>query len=174
MILVMTIPLGSLKLSMVYDNIQFPIYVLNTDNVELVDGLLVAEDQIIDDKNMPGENLAMRRLQTPMKSIYPLKYMIDNIPDLIRHRGSNYIDSNGKYFFLEKTKTSPIKYHKIGRIDGKGNAALVWCLNIPFPFVCKRPPRLEDTWAGILYRNGLPWELWEFSTERKKDTWRKI
>ena len=170
----MTIPLGSLKLSMVYDNIQFPIYVLNTDNVELVDGLLVAEDQIIDDKNMPGENLAMRRLQTPMKSIYPLKYMIDNIPDLIRHRGSNYIDSNGKYFFLEKTKTSPIKYHKIGRIDGKGNAALVWCLNIPFPFVCKRPPRLEDTWAGILYRNGLPWELWEFSTERKKDTWRKI
>lgn len=159
---------------MVYDNIQFPIYVLNTDNVELIDGLLIAEDQIIDDKNMPGENLAMRRLQTPMKSIYPLKYMIDNIPDLIRHRGSNYIDSNGKYFFLEKTKTSPIKYHKIGRIDGKGNAALVWCLNIPFPFVCKRPPRLEDTWAGILYRNGIPWELWEFSTERKKDTWRKI
>lgn len=170
----MTIPLESLKLSMVYDNIQFPIYVLNTDNVELIDGLLIAEDQIIDDKNMPGENLAMRRLQTPMKSIYPLKYMIDNIPDLIRHRGSNYIDSNGKYFFLEKTKTSPIKYHKIGRIDGKGNAALVWCLNIPFPFVCKRPPRLEDTWAGILYRNGIPWELWEFSIERKKDTWRKI
>jgi len=159
---------------MVYDNIQFPVYVLNTDNVELIDGLLIAEDQIIDDKNMRGENLAMRRLQTPMISIYPLKYLIDNIPDLLRHRGSNYIDSNGKYFFLEKTKTSPIKYHKIGRIDGKGNAALVWCLNIPFPFVCKRPPRLEDTWAGILYRNGLPWELWEFSTKRKKDTWRKI
>tara|TARA_R100001510_G_C7639768_1_gene197486 strand:- start:661 stop:1155 length:495 start_codon:yes stop_codon:yes gene_type:complete len=164
---------------MIYDEIQFPIYVVGTEDVDLIDGLLVADGQVIDDKNMPGNNLAMRRLQTPMKSIYPLRFMIDTIPDLIRHRGKSYVDSNGQYFLLEKTKTASIKYHKIGKLEGKGNAALVWCLksdgiDIPFPFVCKRPPKLEETWAGILYRNGLPWELWEFATEKKRDTWRKI
>ena len=110
---------------MIYDNIKFPIYVVSTDDVDLIDGLLIADGQILDDKNMSGNNLAIRRLQSPMKSIYPLRYMIDTIPDLIRHRGKNYIDSDGRFFQLEKTKTAPIKYHKIGKLEGKGNAALV-------------------------------------------------
>lgn len=81
---------------MVYDKIKFPIYVVGTDDVDLIDGLLVADGQILDDKNMSGENLAIRRLQSPMKGIYPLRYMIDTIPDLIRHRGKNYIDRDRK------------------------------------------------------------------------------
>ena len=58
------------------DELQFPIYVIHSDNVELIDGIIWLDDQVLDDKNMKGDTLGLRRLQSPMKSIYPLKYMI--------------------------------------------------------------------------------------------------
>ena len=59
-----------------YDNIDFPVFVLHTDNIELIDGILWIDNQVLDDKNMLGTTLGMRRLQSPMKSLYPLKYII--------------------------------------------------------------------------------------------------
>jgi len=58
--------------------INFPVYVVHTDNIELIDGILWIDDQVLDDRNMPGDTLGKRRLQTPMKSLYPLKYMIED------------------------------------------------------------------------------------------------
>ena len=43
---------------------KFPVYVVHTDNVELIDGILWVEDQVRDDKNMSGETLGKRRSQT--------------------------------------------------------------------------------------------------------------
>ena len=54
------------------DRIEFPVFVIHTDNVEEIDGILWIDDQVLDDKNMSGETLGARRLETPMKSIYPL------------------------------------------------------------------------------------------------------
>ena len=53
--------------------INFPIYVLSEEPEE-IDGLVLIGDQVVDDKNMSGKTIGMRRLQTPMKSIYPLRY----------------------------------------------------------------------------------------------------
>ena len=64
-----------------YDNIDFPVFVLHTDNIELIDGILWIENQVLDDKNMSGKTLGIRRLQSPMKSLYPLKYMLENESD---------------------------------------------------------------------------------------------
>ena len=47
--------------------ILYPIYILSEEPEE-IDGLLLIADQVVDDKNMPGKTLGMRRLQTPMKS----------------------------------------------------------------------------------------------------------
>ena len=55
--------------------IKFPAYILSEEPEE-IDGLLIIADQIVDDRNMSGETLGMRRLQSPMKSIYPLRYQI--------------------------------------------------------------------------------------------------
>ena len=44
--------------------IKFPIYVLSEEPEE-IDGLVIINDQVVDDKNMTGETLGMRRLQTP-------------------------------------------------------------------------------------------------------------
>jgi hypothetical protein len=152
---------------------KYPVYVIHGEPEEL-DNMLWLEDQVIDDRNMLGKSLGIRRLQTPMKSIYPLKYQCDDEVAMLKHRGKHFVDSDGKYFYNEKLDTAPLKYHKIKKVIKKEVAAVVWIKDIPFPFAIARPPRVEQIWAGILYKKGIPYAIWEFTEERKKDTWRKI
>ena len=51
--------------------VTFPVYALPSGNWYGQDGLLFLDDKILDDKNMKGVNLGMRRLQTPHKNLYP-------------------------------------------------------------------------------------------------------
>lgn len=152
--------------------ISFPVYVVHTDNIELIDGILWIDDQVLDDRNMPGDTLGKRRLQTPMKSLYPLKYMIENEIGLISHRRNTFIDSDGEPFIYVKTRTATIKYHKIAKIEKKEIATVLWLKGINFPFLEKRPPL--GKWAGVLYNKTIPWMIFDFSESPKKDTWRKI
>ncbi len=71
---------------MVYDKVKFPVFVLHTDNIELIDGILFIDNQILDDTNMKGSTLGLRRLQTPMKGLYQLKYMVQDISELLQHQ----------------------------------------------------------------------------------------
>ena len=103
-----------------------------------------------------------------------MKYQCDDEVAMLKHRGKHFVDSNGCYFYNEKLDTAPLKYHKIKKVIKKDVAAVVWIKDIPFPFAIARPPRVEQTWAGILYKSGIPYAIWEFTEERKKDTWRKI
>jgi len=153
--------------------IKFPAYVLSEEPEE-IDGVLIIADQVVDDRNMSGETLGIRRLQSPMKSIYPLRYMVDDEVGMMKHRGKHFIDTNGVYWYNEKTKTATLKYHKIRKVEKKDIAAVVWLKDVPFPFVEARPPQDEYSWAGLLYKSGIPWKIWEYCEEKKKDTWRKI
>ena len=170
----MTTPLENLKRNMDYDSINFPVFVVHTDNVELIDGILWIDNQVLDDKNMKGKTLGQRRLQSPMKSLYPLKYMIQDEAEIIKHQGKYYIDNKG--YFIEKHKTTRVrlKYHKILRVEKKNIVSMLWLKNCPFPFPLKRPLPENASWAGVLYRQGFPWVLYHLSEEKKKDTWRKI
>ena len=92
----------------------------------------------------------------------------------MKHRGKHFIDTNGVYWYNEKTKTATLKYHKIRKVEKKEIAAVVWLKDVPFPFVEARPPQDGYSWAGLLYKSGIPWKIWEYCEEKKKDTWRKI
>ena len=153
---------------------KFPVYVVHTDNVELIDGILWIEDQVLDDKNMSGETLGRRRLQTPMKSLYPLRYMITDTVELIKHKGNFYIDSTGHFFRYYKENSMPLKYHKIRKVEKKRGRSIVWLKGINNAYDFARPPSPQETWAGVLYRSGIPWLIYEVCKERKKDTWRKV
>ena len=159
---------------MIYDKIQFPIFPVHTDEITLVDGILWIENQVLDDKNMKGKTLGIRRLQSPMKSIYPVKYMIKDIRSYLDHQGKFYIDNTGYFFRKDKTKKATLKYHKILGVDLKTIGSVLWVKDCPFPFTLDRPLRDDQTWAGILYREGIPWLLYDTSTEKKKNSWRKI
>jgi len=159
---------------MIYDEIQFPLFVVHTDEITFVDDILWVENFVLDDRNMKGTTLGIRRLQSPMKSIYPLKYMIKDIPAYLQHQGKYYIDTLGHFFTKEKNYTAELKYHKILRVDKKLTVSVLWLKDCPFPFTLERPLPESCTWAGILYREGIPWILYDVSEDKKKDTWRKV
>ena len=89
---------------MIYDRLKFPIYPIHTDEILSVDGLLWIEDQVLDDRNMKGKTLGLRRLQSPMNSIYPIKYMIKDMPPYLAHQGKFSIDNSGFFFTKDEFK----------------------------------------------------------------------
>ena len=44
-----------------WEDLIFPVYVIHSENVELIDGILWLDNQVLDDKNMLGETLGIRR-----------------------------------------------------------------------------------------------------------------
>tara|TARA_B110000858_G_scaffold76387_1_gene88565 strand:- start:44 stop:523 length:480 start_codon:yes stop_codon:yes gene_type:complete len=159
---------------MIYDKITFPIFTLHTDEILFVDGILWIENQVLDDTNMKGETLGIRRLQSPMTSIYPLKYMLKDIRAYLDHQGKYYIDTKGRFFRKIKTTKVKLRYHEILRVEKKDIASVLWVKDCPFPFTMDRPLAGSEAWAGLLYRNGLPWLLYDTASKKMKDSWRKI
>ena len=156
------------------EDIRFPVYVVHTDDVLTRDGLLWCDGKVIDDKNIEGNSLGERRLRSPIKHLYDLKYQIDDFGGLIKHRGRFYIDSNGKFFIYEKSKSAKLKYHLIGKLEHKDVATLMWIQGIPFPFELPRPPAMTMRYAGILYIDNKPSFVYDFSETLQKDSWRKV
>tara|TARA_R100000149_G_C5832936_1_gene107830 strand:- start:137 stop:616 length:480 start_codon:yes stop_codon:yes gene_type:complete len=156
------------------EEVRFPVYVVHTDEVFTQDGILWCADAVVDDKNVSGDSIGQRRLRTPLKNLYDLKYQINTFGDMIKHRGKFYVDSNGKFFAYEKSKKAILKYHKINKIESKDVMTLIWIAGIPFPFEIARPPLPTDRYAGILYINNRPSFIYEITDTKKKNTWRKI
>ena len=61
------------------NKIKFPVYVLPSGNWDRQDGLLFLDGKIVDDRNMSGDTLGVRRLQTPHKNVFPLKHNVQRL-----------------------------------------------------------------------------------------------
>jgi len=155
--------------------IQFPVFILPNSNWETVDGLLLLDNVVLDDKNMPGATLGIRRLQTPFSELVPLKHSINSLIGIIKQDRSNtFIDSKGTPFIYQKTQNAALKYYKIRKIEQKDVASILWLKDVKQPFTIPRPPPLGKTWAGVLHLGPWPWLLYEYSEEKSKDTRRKV
>ena len=149
-------------------------YVLPSSNWQETDGLLFLDGQIIDDKNMPGLTLGMRRLQSPHKGLYPLKQQIDNLRGILKSNKNTFIDTKGQPFQYEKTLFCRLKYYRIKNVTPKGDCTLLRLWGVKQPFAVPRPPAVEMQYAGILHYGEMPWILYEYSEEPQKDTRRKV
>lgn len=157
------------------DKIDFPVFKLPSENWSSKDGLLFLDGQLLDDKNMPGKTLGVRRLQTPHSGIVPLKHMIeDKIGILKQPSYTPYIDNLGRVFLYEKTIMVPLKPHAIKRVDRLETYSLLRLRAVPFPIKVKRPPADNIGWANLLYLYDSPWLLYSYSTSKIKSTKRKI
>lgn len=154
--------------------VTFPVYKLDSSNWEFIDGLLFLNGRIVDDRNMPGNTLGKRRLQTPHKNLYRLHSKIDNLTGIVKQKTLCFVDSNGIPFTYEKTLSCKLKYYRIKEIDRKGTASLLRVYGSKKAFKIPRPPSEEMTWAGILNYHEMPWMLYEYASEKLEDTWRKI
>lgn len=155
-------------------NIRFPIYPLPDDNWSLTDGLLFVEGQIADDKNMPGDNLGIRRLQTPRKGLYNLKRGLSNVHGLLTSSSKNFIDFDGVPFTYLKTAYQELVHYKIMKVVKKETASLIWFHGISFPFEVPRPPPEPASYARILHFKRMPWIIYDFTYEKGKDTRRMV
>ena len=117
----------------------------------------------------------MRRLQTPMKDLLPLRGSIAAPISLVRQqRIKNFIDNKGTPFIYEKTTWSSLKYYKIRKIERKDIASVLWLKGVSFPFKVPRPPEESLSWAGVLHVGDIPWILYEYSETKQPDTRRKV
>ena len=154
--------------------VTFPVFQLPSDNWSCSDGLLFIENQIVDDRNMRGDSLGIRRLQTPHKNLLPLKRSLLNLTGVIKQNTSTFIDSNGFPFVYEKTIWCKLKYYKIRKIERKEIASVLWLHGVTAPSVIPRPPHGEMKWAGMIHFNDDPWLLYEYAEEKLKDSKRKV
>lgn len=156
------------------NKIKFPVYILPSGNWSRQDGLLFLDEKIVDDRNMSGDSLGIRRLQTSHKNILPLKHQIDNFRGMIKSKEKHFIDTNGIPFIYEKTEFCKLKYYRIKSIVQKDTLSLLRLDGVKQPFVIPRPPASEMQYAGVLHYKSLPWVLYEYSEDRREDTRRKV
>lgn len=154
--------------------VKFPVYILDSSNWHEQDGLLFIDNRLLDDKNMPGNTLGKRRLQTPFRELHPLKASLGSLLGIIKQTKKTFIDTEGTPFIYEKTENCSLKYYKIRKIEQKESASVLWVKGLSFPFKIPRPPINGLQWAGILHRKGIPWMLYEYSDCKKSDTRRKV
>jgi hypothetical protein len=128
---------------------------------------------VVDDRNQKGDTLGKRRLQSPHQ-LYPLKRMIEDFTALIKHRGNNYVDTNGKYFRYTKSIKGDLICHKIKKTESKNIGTVVWLEGIPSAFTEKRPLPTEMRYARVLYLGKNPFLVYDYCTNKKRKTWRKI
>jgi len=154
--------------------IRFPVFILPSNNWEERDGLLYLDNRIVDDRNMSGETIGLRRIQTPMEDLMPIRGSIDSLIGVLKHSDKSFIDTKGTPFIYEKTRSCPLKYYRIKKIERKDTASILWLKGINFPFKVPRPPTSDLRWAGLLHLGDRPWLLYEYSEEKLSDTRRKV
>lgn len=157
-----------------HDKLAFPVFPLLSSNYIVGDGLTTIDGLILDDKNMSGRTLGQRRLQTPFKSLFPLKKSVDNLTQLIKCNKKIFIDTTGLIFTYEKTTWVELKYMKINRVIKKETKCLLYFSRHKSAFITQRPPIDSYTFAGVLHLEGDPWLLYDYANIKLKDTRRKV
>jgi len=154
--------------------IEYPIFVLPSGGWEMVDGLLLIDNKVVDDKNMEGRTMGQRRMQSAHKDLLVMRKMITGYNGLLKQGTKYFIDNVGKPFIYDKTKFAQLKYLKIKKVEQREVVSVITVEGHNAPFTVPRPPTPEMEWAGVLHLYGLPWVLYEYSETKLKDTKKKV
>lgn len=162
--------------SLTYDQILrkvlFPVYKVDAEDFYLRDGLVLVNEQVLDDTNQRGQTVGARRLQTPHK-LKKITKTYEEFLDIVRDNPTMLMDNNGKLFSYEKSKFEKIKSYRIKKKELKDTHTRIWLHEVNFAFIIPRPP-LGQEWAQVLTLNNRPWLLWGFSETKLPETRRKI
>jgi len=153
--------------------VTFPIFKIPSSNWYKEDGLLFVDEKIVDDRNMYGATIGIRRMQSHM-DLMPLKKSIDTHLGIIKQKDNTFIDTKGMPFIYERTIWCKLKYYSIRKVEQKIVASVLHLDGVKAPFTIPRPPHSDMLWAGLIHLYDLPWMLYGYSKERLKETKRKI
>lgn len=155
-------------------SIVFPIYKLPHSDWYRQDGILWMDGLVLDEANMPGRSLGIRRLQSGRQDLHYLKKAILDVPGLINSKWKIFIDSVGTPFIYNKTITAPLIYHQVRKIEQKDSCSVLWVKGSRHGFILQRPPYGDPRWARLLYYKGVPWTVFDFQLTRNKDSRRRV
>lgn len=130
--------------------VYFYLYGKNTDNSDATYKL-----NILDDTNMPGESLAMRRLQLKKldRPLHKLNKAIFFLGDFIKVANSStwFIDTVGTVFQYTKSNRVKLIYREIDSIMPlKTGGAIISVKGVDARFKCLFAPTNNPTHAGLL------------------------
>lgn len=156
------------------------VYYYYENIVEDEDGDLVEQNQyrLIDDRNIPFNSLAMRRLAAKQNGakLFKIKIAIFFLGDLVKIAKPNiwFIDSNGKLFNYNKATRVLLKFYKIKyNIPISIGGSIIEVEGIATRFKILFSPDRDKKYAGILHM-GKSLILYGVYSKKYTDTWRKI
>ena len=151
---------------------KFPLYRIPSNNWDIIDNIIFVDGAPVDDLNMKGNSIGLRRLQSGRSDYIQLKKPLFLVGDLIKDKGLHYISSDGKPFTYEKVGFQHLRYHEIKKIEPRNTFTFVWLKDFTIPFEIPRPPADPDrcVWARVLYYGEFPWMIYEFSFYKGKNS----
>ena len=163
-----------------FSDIEFPVFTITNGNHKIWTEMNVtyiktdSGTYVLDNKNMPGNNLGERRLQIKNSLRYIPRKAYYNITQLIKSNNKTYIDNTGCVFTYKKTRTVPLKYYKVKDVvhmDEEGCILLIKGVNFKLRTNCRDAYDINYVGLLIVDNNYI---LYDTSFEPKKDTIRKI
>ena len=90
------------------NKVNFPVFVLGSDNWSIQDGLVYLDGLLLDDRNIKATTLGKRRLLTPYNNLYKLSRAVINHTGILKQTKNSFIDNKGLLFIYEKTRYLPL------------------------------------------------------------------
>lgn len=159
------------------NKLQFPLYVIPSDNWDIIDGIVFVEGQVVDDLNKKGSSIGIRRIQSRRgDELLKLKNPLFYLSDVIKSKKNHFISSDGVPFTYVKTGFQKLKYHRIKEFEPKDTFTFVWVQGVSIPFFIPRPPTDSGSisWTRVLYYGGFPWMTYDFSLYEGKSSRIKV
>jgi hypothetical protein len=143
-----------------------------------VEGEVQALLRIVDDKNLPQETLALRRMQLALKEekLHKISKAIFFLGDLVKiANGQNwFIDSKGKVFNYKKETRAHLKFYRIAKLMRMNSGGvIVEAEGILTRFKSLYPPQNGEKYVGLLHF-GKSIVLYGFYDQLYDETWRNV
>lgn len=164
--------------------IQWPIYHLSRIP-QRVDNLLFVEDndgnyKVIDNLDMPGHTLGVRRLQHLMdtssiikRKLLKLSRPSYSLSDMLHRKINLFIDSSGKVYNHVKTTFVPVETFKLKSFVEYPEGYVLYVHNLHCRFFINRAPNLHEKYVQVL-RVGKGFVMYGLTDKHTKATRIKI
>ena len=155
-------------------NIKFPVYPLPSRDWFRQDGVLFLGTKVLDDSNMPGETIGVRRLQCGRSDLLKLKKACPDFASMLNSGSNTFVDSAGKPFIYRRTIHSDLKHYLVKELIPKDTFTVVKLRGVTAPFIIPRPPVCEPIYAKVLHFRKDPWIIYGFSEQKGTDSFRRV
>ena len=140
---------------------------MNTESVNI---------RVVDDANLDGETLGLRRLRLQDEKLFPIRTAIYFLADLIKLAKSTtwFIDNSGRVFQYEKNTRAKLQTKPIKQVlPGQGLGCVIELEGISSRFKSMQRPGEHQHFARVL-KLGMGFIFYGFCDAVKPDSWRMV